>query len=71
MIFQSVVTMEKPLAHISLTDWNARVGRLRNVADARRADTFSIRNSSRALINESRIEGMWANRESNEALTDR
>ncbi|XP_034477699.1 tektin-B1-like [Drosophila innubila] len=71
MVFQSVGTKEKPLAHISLTDWNARVGRLGNVADARRADTFSIRNSSRVLINETRIEGVWANRESNEALTDR
>ncbi|KAL7738369.1 hypothetical protein ACLKA6_006687 [Drosophila palustris] len=71
MVFQSVATMEKPLGHISLTDWNARVGRLRNVADARRADTFSIRNSTRALIDETRIEGIWANRESNEALTDR
>lgn len=71
MAFQSVVTTEKPLAHISLTDWSARVDSLRNVADARRADTFSTRNSSRALVNESAIESMWANQESNKALSDR
>jgi len=71
MPFQSVVTMEKPLAHISLTDWSARVDTLRNVADARRADTLSTRNSSRVLINELGIESTWANQESNEALSDR
>ncbi|XP_062133352.1 tektin-B1-like isoform X1 [Drosophila sulfurigaster albostrigata] len=71
MASQSVVTMEKPMAHISLTDWNARVARLCNVADARCADTFTIRNTSRTLINETRIESTWANKESNVALTDR
>jgi len=71
MSFQSVVTMEKPLQHISLADWNSRVSGLRNVADARRADAFSMRHSSRILRNETRIESDWANIESNEALTDR
>lgn len=63
--------MEKPLQHISLADWNARVARLRNVADSRRADAFALRHSSRTLRNETRIEGDWANYETNEALTDR
>ncbi|EDW60223.1 tektin-2 [Drosophila virilis] len=71
MSFNSVVTMEKPLQHISLSDWNERVGRLRNVATARLADTFAIRNSSRVLRDETRIEDIWANYESNVALTDR
>ncbi|XP_039482153.1 tektin-B1 [Drosophila santomea] len=71
MAFRSVVTMEKPLQHISLTDWYARVNQMRNVADARRTDAFAIRHSSRSLRNETRIEGDWANYETNEALTDR
>ncbi|ALC41772.1 CG3085 [Drosophila busckii] len=71
MSFHSVVTMEKPLQHISLSDWHARLSRLRNVADARRADAFAIRHASRMLRNETRIEGDWANYETNEALTDR
>ncbi|XP_064536145.1 tektin-2-like [Drosophila montana] len=71
MAINSVVTMEKPLQHISLSDWNERVGRLRNVATARLADTFAIRKSSRVLRDETRIEDIWANYESNVALTDR
>ncbi|KAH8403830.1 hypothetical protein KR215_003856 [Drosophila sulfurigaster] len=71
MAFQSVVTMEKPLQHISLADWNARVIGLRNVADARRADAFALRHSSRTLRNETRIESDWASIETNDALADR
>ncbi|KAH8248060.1 hypothetical protein KR038_005712 [Drosophila bunnanda] len=71
MAFHSVVTMEKPMQHISLTDWYARVNQMRNIADARRSDAFAIRHSSRSLRNETRIEGDWANYETNETLTDR
>ncbi|EDV98355.1 tektin-4 [Drosophila grimshawi] len=71
MPFNSVVTIEKPLQHLSLTDWNARVDRLRSVANARHSDTFDMRNSSRQLRNEVRIEGNWATYESNEALDGR
>ncbi|KAM8713607.1 hypothetical protein ACLKA7_013859 [Drosophila subpalustris] len=71
MAFQSVVTMDKPLQHISLADWNARVMGLRNVADARRADAFAMRHSSRILRNETRIESDWATIETNDALADR
>ncbi|XP_017867100.1 PREDICTED: tektin-B1 [Drosophila arizonae] len=71
MAFQSVTTLEKPVPHLSLADWNARVGRLRTVADARRADAFALRHSARSLRNETRIESEWANYETNEALRDR
>ncbi|KAH8354958.1 hypothetical protein KR093_002910 [Drosophila rubida] len=71
MAFQSVVTMEKPLQHITLADWNSRVGMLRNVADSRRAEAFALRHSSRILRNETRIESDWANIETNDALADR
>jgi len=47
------------------------VNQMRNVADARRSDAFAMRHSSRSLRNETRIEGDWANYETNEALTDR
>lgn len=71
MAFRSVTTMEKPLQHISLTDWYARLNQMRNIADARRSDAFAIRHASRSLRNETRIESVWANYETNEALTDR
>ncbi|KAH8398954.1 hypothetical protein KR222_001612 [Zaprionus bogoriensis] len=71
MSFNSVVTLEKPMQHISLADWNTRLGRLRNVADARRADAFAMRHSSRVLRNETRIESNWAQNDTNEALQDR
>lgn len=62
---------EKPLAHISLIDWHARMDRMRNVSDARQADALTIRNKNRALLNEAGIETNWANVESNDALTNR
>ncbi|KAL7738368.1 hypothetical protein ACLKA6_006686 [Drosophila palustris] len=71
MSFHLAVSMEKPVQHLALSDWKARVDRLRNVANARRADAFSTRNSSRMLRNETRIEGNWANYESKEALVVR
>lgn len=71
MAHHTVVTLEKPLQHLALSDWNARVNQLRNVADARRSDAFNIRHSSRTLRNETRIEGDWTNYETNEALADR
>lgn len=71
MAFNTVVTMEKPVTHISLADWNARVGSLRNVADSRRADAFAMRHSSRMLRNETRIESEWAEYYTNEALFER
>lgn len=71
MAFQSLVVMEKPLPHLSLSDWNNRVDTLRNIADTRRSEAFRIRHSARALRNDTRIEGNWINYETNEALTDR
>nr|XP_036220393.1 tektin-B1 [Bactrocera oleae] len=71
MAYHTVITLEKPLQHLALSDWNGRVNQLRNVADARRSDAFNIRHSSRTLRNETRIEGDWTNYETNEALADR
>lgn len=71
MAFQSLLVLEKPLQHLSLSDWNNRVNTLRNVADARRNDAFNIRHSSRTLRNETRIESDWTNYETNEALAER
>lgn len=71
MAHQSVVTWEKPRQHLGLPDWHSRVNNLRNVADARRGDAFELRHASRALRNETHIEGNWSNYESNEALSSR
>lgn len=71
MAYQSLLVLEKPLQHLSLSDWNSRVNKLRNIADARRNDAFNVRQSSRTLRNETRIEADWTNLESNEALAQR
>ncbi|XP_062136088.1 tektin-2-like [Drosophila sulfurigaster albostrigata] len=71
MSFHLAVSFEKPVQHLALSDWQARVDRLRNVANARRADAFTMRNTSRMLRNESQIEGDWANYLSDESLTNR
>lgn len=69
--FQSVVTFEKPLQHLGLTDWHSRVQQLRNVADARRDEGFNLRQSSRQLRNESRIQTTWDTYYNNSKLSDR
>lgn len=71
MAFQSVVIIDKPVPHISLADWNARVANLGAVADTRRSDAFAMRHSSRQLRNETRIESEWAEYYTNDALNDR
>ncbi|XP_036336329.1 tektin-B1 [Rhagoletis pomonella] len=71
MAHNTVITWEKPVPHLALSDWNARVNQLRNVADARRGDAFDIRQCSRNLRNETRIEADWINYETNEALAER
>lgn len=71
MAFKTVVSLEKPVQHISLPDWNARVGALRSVANVRRKDAFAMRHSSRMLRNETRIESEWAEYYTNEALFER
>lgn len=68
---QSVVIMEKPMQHLGLDDWNCRVTQLRNVADKRRQEAFELRQDSKTLRNETRIESEWNTYETNNALTDR
>lgn len=69
--FQSVVTMEKPLQHLGLTDWHSRVQQLRNVADTRRDEAFNLRQTSRILRNETRIQTTWDTYYNNSKLSDR
>ncbi|KAG7309648.1 hypothetical protein JYU34_004134 [Plutella xylostella] len=56
---QSVVTYEKPLPHLSLADWDARLYGLQVLADTRRADAFDLRHSAHQLRNETRIKTQW------------
>ncbi|XP_064536144.1 tektin-2-like [Drosophila montana] len=71
MSFHLITTMQKPIQHISMSDWNSKTDRLRNVANARRADALALRSSSRLLRDQSHIECDWANYESNNALDAR
>lgn len=71
MANQSVVIVEKPLQHIQLDDWHSRLHQLRNVADARRNDAFSLRYSARNLRNETNIQTNWDTYHNNARLADR
>ncbi|EDW60222.2 tektin-2 [Drosophila virilis] len=71
MSLHLITTMQKPVPHISMSDWNSKTDRLRDVANARRADALALRSSSRLLRDQSQIECDWANYESNNALDAR
>lgn len=68
---QSVIIYEKPLQHLGLDDWNSRLTQLRNVADLRRADAFELRQTSRNLRNETKIQTDWDTYHNNARLADR
>ncbi|XP_050679974.1 tektin-2 [Leptidea sinapis] len=68
---QSVVTYEKPLPHLSLPDWDARLYDLQVTADTRRADAFDLRYSSHQLRNETRIKTEWDSYHNNNRLRAR
>ncbi|XP_028036836.1 tektin-B1 [Bombyx mandarina] len=68
---QSVVTFEKPLPHLSLPDWDARLYGLQVTADTRRADAFDLRHSAHQLRNETRIKTEWDSYHNNNRLSAR
>lgn len=68
---QSVVTFQKPLKHISLNDWNQRISQLRNVSETKRLDSFTERQASRHLRNESTVESFWTTYYNNERISER
>ncbi|XP_063390363.1 tektin-B1-like [Cydia fagiglandana] len=68
---QSVVTFEKPLPHLSLPDWDARLYGLKVTADTRRADAFDFRHSAHQLRNETRIKTDWDSYHNNNRLRAR
>lgn len=67
----SVVIVEKPLPHLSLSDWNARLWELQQTAQTRRDDAYALRHSTRQLRNETRIRSEWDTYYNNVRLTDR
>ncbi|XP_063544245.1 tektin-B1-like [Cydia strobilella] len=68
---QSVVTFEKPLPHLSLPDWDARLYGLKVTADTRRADAFDFRHSAHQLRNETKIKTDWDSYHNNNRLRAR
>lgn len=68
---QTVTVFEKPIQHLSLADWNARVTQLRNVSDLRRADAFALRHTARTLRNETKIQTGWETYHNDNRLSDR
>ncbi|XP_063827148.1 tektin-B1, partial [Ostrinia nubilalis] len=68
---QSVVTFEKPLPHLSLPDWDARLYDLQVTSDTRRADAFDLRYSSHQLRNETKIKTNWDSYHNNNRLRAR
>lgn len=71
MANQSVVVFEKPLPHLGLPDWNARLTQLRSTAEVRRSDAFSLRHSARTLRNETHVQTHWDTYNNNSKLHDR
>lgn len=67
----SVITLEKPMQHLGLSDWHGRLTQLRNIADEKRQNAFNIRHSSRTLRNETRIQSEWEVYKNNTLLADR
>ncbi|CAH0399231.1 unnamed protein product [Chilo suppressalis] len=68
---QSVVTFEKPLPHLSLPDWDARLYDLQVTSDTRRADAFDLRYSSNQMRNETKIKTDWDSYHNNNRLRAR
>lgn len=68
---QSVVTFDKPLQHISLNNWQARINELRNISENQRQESFEFRQSARTLRNETAVESFWQTYYNNERLSDR
>lgn len=68
---QSVITVEKPLQHLGLPDWSSRVTQLKNIADTRRNDAFSLRHAARSLRNDTTITTDWDTYHNNARLSDR
>lgn len=68
---QSVVVYEKPLQHLGLDDWHSKLTQLKNVADTRRADAFSLRHTARNLRNETKIQTDWDTYHNDARLADR
>ncbi|XP_060802216.1 tektin-B1 [Amyelois transitella] len=68
---QSVVTFEKPLPHLSLSDWDARLYGLQVTSDTRRADAFDLRYSANQLRNETKIKTDWDSYHNNNRLRAR
>ncbi len=68
MAKQSVVTFDKPLQHLSLSNWQARINELRNISEAQRNDSFDVRQNARTLRNETKTESFWQTYYNNERL---
>lgn len=62
---------EKPIQHLGLDDWFARINQLCNVADVRRNDAFDVRQSSRCVRNESAVQTHWETVHNNSRLSNR
>ncbi|GAB0094234.1 Tektin [Sergentomyia squamirostris] len=71
MASKSVVISEKPIKHIGLSDWQARLNEARSVATARRNDAFEVRHVARNTRNETDIQANWDCYHNTNRLQDR
>lgn len=68
---QSVITLEKPIPHVSLSDWHSRLRELQQTAQTRRDDAHCLRHNCRQLRNETNIRTQWDTYHNNARLADR
>lgn len=66
-----VSTYEKPLPHISLSDWHAKQWELRQSADVRRFEACQLRDLGRSVRSEGEVKTKWDTYLNNARLTDR
>ncbi|GLV34019.1 uncharacterized protein CBL_11098 [Carabus blaptoides fortunei] len=68
---QSVISLEKPTPHVSLSDWHSRLRELQQTAQTRRDDAHGLRHNCRQLRNETNIRTQWDTYHNNARLADR
>lgn len=68
---KSVVTYEKPMPHLALSDWHARLWELQQTSQTQRDNAYNLRHEARQMRNETNIKTNWDTYHNNARLADR
>jgi len=67
----SIVTFEKPVPNVAVSDWNYKVYELKESCDNHRANAFELRNESHRLRNDTDVTTSWSTHYTNCQMIDR